>query len=66
MSVAKVIELVGSSPKSWEDAAKVAIEKAGKSVRNIRGVKVENLTAKVKGKKIVEYRCNVKIAFGVE
>ncbi len=66
MSVAKIIELVGSSEKSWQDAVENAIVRAARTVRNIRGVDVLGWTGKVKGDKIVEYRANVKISFVVE
>ena len=66
MTVAKVVELIGSSPKSWEDAAGNAVKEAAKTVRNIKGVDVKRWTAKVKENKIVEYRAVVKIAFVVE
>ena len=63
MSVVKIIELVGSSPKSWEEAAQNAIQTASKSIRGIIGIDVINFTAKVKEGKISEYKANVKIAF---
>ena len=66
MSVVKIIELIGSSPDSWEDAAKNAVIEAGKTIRNIKGVDVVNCTAKVEKNEIVEYRSVVKIAFVVE
>ena len=66
MSVAKVIEVVGNSAKGWEDAAKVAVAEAAKTVRNIRGVEIVGMTGIVEEGKIVEYRASVKIAFGVE
>ncbi len=66
MKVAKVIELVGCSPKNWEDATNAAVKKASKTIRNISGVDVIGQTAVVKNNKIVEYRTNVKIAFGVD
>ena len=66
MTVVKIIELVGSSTKSWEDAVKEAIRQASKTVRHIVGVDVIGFTAKVKDGEIVEYRANVKIAFVVE
>jgi flavin-binding protein dodecin len=65
-SVAKVIELIGSSPKGWEDAARNAVKEAAKTVRDIRGVYLKECTAKVKGDKIVEYRSVVKISFVVD
>lgn len=66
MAVVKVIELVGGSTKSWEDAAKNALAEAAKTVRNIKGIYVKRCNAKVEGNKIVEYRAVVKIAFVVE
>lgn len=64
--VVKVIELIGSSPTSWENAAANAVAEASKSVRNIRGVDLKHCTAKVDKGKIVEYRAVVKVAFIVE
>jgi len=66
MAVVKVIELVGSSPTSWEDAARNAVAEAAKTVRNISGLDVINQTAVVKDGHITEYRANVKITFVVE
>ena len=66
MTVVKVIELVGSSDKSWQDAVNEAVKRAAKTVRNIRGVDVVGWTGKVEGHQIVEYRANVKISFVVE
>ena len=66
MTVVKIIELIGSSPKSWEEAAANAVAEAAKTIRNIKGVDVINCTAKVEKNKIVEYRADVKIAFVVE
>jgi len=63
MSVVKIIELVGTSPKSWEEAAQNAIETASKTIRGIIGMDVINFTAKVKDGKISDYKTNVKIAF---
>ncbi len=66
MSVAKVVELIGSSPKSWEEATANAVEAAAPTLRNIKGMDVTRRTAKVEKNKIVEYRTVVKIAFIVE
>ncbi len=66
MSVVKIIELVGSSPKSWEEAAQNAIQVASKTIRGIIGIDVINFTAKVKDGKITDYKTNVKIAFQYE
>ena len=66
MTVVKIIELIGSSPISWSEAAQNAVTEAAKTVKNIKGVHVKRCTAKVKDNKIVEYKANVKIAFVVE
>lgn len=66
IAVAKVVELIGSSPNSWEEATTNAIEAASRSIRNITGVDVQHFTAKVKNNRIVEYRADLKIAFIVE
>lgn len=62
----KVIEVLAESEKSWEDAAKNAIKQAGKSVRNIKSIYIENFEAQVKDDKIVNYRINAKISFLLE
>jgi dodecin len=68
MSLANIVELIGSSDKNWEDAAQVAITEAAKTIHGIRGIEVTDLTARIDGKtdKIVEYRTCVKLSFGVE
>jgi flavin-binding protein dodecin len=65
-SVYKIVELVGSSPSSWEDAAKVAIEKASESLRDLRVAEVRELDVKLESGKIVAYRAKVRISFKVE
>lgn len=62
----KIIELIGVSKKSWEDAVQEAISKTGKSIHNIHGVHVVSFKAKVAEGKISEYKANVKIAFAVD
>jgi flavin-binding protein dodecin len=59
----KVIEVLAESEKSWEDAAKNAVEQAGKSVRNVKSIYIENFEAQVKDDKITNYRINAKISF---
>jgi flavin-binding protein dodecin len=66
MAVIKVVELVGISPTSWEDAAKNAVDEAADTLRDIRGLDVMNQTAIVKDGVITEFRANVKISFVVE
>lgn len=65
MSVLKVIELLASSDKSWEDAAKNAVKIASKTVKEIRSVYIKEMSMKVKGNNIVEYRVNAKVTFEV-
>jgi flavin-binding protein dodecin len=62
-SVYKVIELVGTSPKSWEEAARVAIETAGKSLRDLRIAEVSKLDMKVEDGRVTAYRARVKLSF---
>ena len=66
--VAKIIEIVGSSEKSWQDAAQPALNEAKKTIHGITGVEVGDMTAKVdpNNGNITEYHTVVKIAFGVE
>ncbi|MGA7043001.1 MAG: dodecin family protein [Nitrososphaeraceae archaeon] len=66
--VAKIIEIVGSSEKSWQDAAQAALNEAKKTIHGITGVEVGDMTAKVdpNNGNITEYHTVVKIAFGVE
>ena len=66
MAVVKIIELIGISEKSWENAVQHAIDEAKKTIRNISGVDVIKWTAEVKDGKISNYKANVKIAFLVE
>lgn len=66
MSVVKVVELVGESDRSWEDAVQQAVQAASKTVRNIRGVEVLNWTGEVDGGQITGYKADVQIAFMVE
>ena len=65
--VAKIVEIVGTSDKSWQDAALVAIEEARKTIRGIRGIKIKDMTARVDPNSgmIVEYRTSVNLSFGV-
>jgi flavin-binding protein dodecin len=67
-SVAKIIEIVGSSNTGWQDAAQVALNEAKKTIHGITGVEVGDMTAKVdpNSGNITEYHTAVKIAFGVE
>ncbi len=65
-SVYKVIELVGSSDKSWEEAAKNAVEEAGKSLKNLRIAEINKLDVKLEDGKVVGYRARVSLSFKYE
>ena len=65
MAVLKVIELLASSEKSWEDAAQKAVKQAAKTVKGLRSVYVKEMTAVVNGDQITEYRVNVKVSFEI-
>jgi hypothetical protein len=66
MAVLKVIEVLSSSEKSWEDAAQKAVEQAAKSLKHIRSVYVQDQSATVKDGKITEYRVTLKLSFEIE
>lgn len=65
-SVYKVIELVGTSEKSWEDAAKNAISKASKSIRDLRIAEVSAMDIHLNDGEIECYRTKVKLSFKFE
>lgn len=62
-SVYKIIELVGTSAKSWEDAAKTAVETAGKSLKELRIAEVSKLDMQLSKGKVISYRARVKVSF---
>lgn len=62
----KLVELMGTSEKSWDDAVEEAVAKASSTVRNIHGVDVLGFKAKIENGKIIQYRADVKIAFVIE
>lgn len=65
-SVYKVVELVGSSDVSWEDAAKNVVEIAGKSLKNLRIAEVGKLDMKIEDGKVVAFRARVSLSFKYE
>ena len=65
-SVYKVIELVGTSTESWEKAAKAAVEKASKTLRDLRVAEVSTLDMHLENGKILAYRAKVKLSFKYE
>ncbi|MGD2184783.1 MAG: dodecin family protein [Desulfobacterales bacterium] len=62
-SVYKIIRLVGSSPNSWEEAAKNAVDKASKTLRDLRIAEIQKLDLKVEDGKVVAYRALVNLSF---
>ena len=64
MAVVKIIELVGSSKTSTDDAAKQALESAKSSLRNIRAVDI--VSTGIRGENLDEYRAHVRVAFVIE
>jgi flavin-binding protein dodecin len=65
-SVYKVIELVGTSPESWEKAAGAAINQASKSLRDLRVAEISQLDVTLENGKIEHYRARVKVSFKYE
>ena len=66
MGVVIIRELVGTSPRSWSDAARQAVQTASRTVRNIREIEVVKSSAKVENGEIVEYRVELKLHFEYE
>jgi flavin-binding protein dodecin len=62
-SVYKIIELVGSSPTSWEDAAKNAVETASKTLKDLRIAEITELDMKIENGKVAAYRAKVNLSF---
>jgi dodecin len=68
MSAVKIVEIVGTSDKGWEDAAQVAVNEAFRTLRGIHGIEIVDQTAHVDAKtgKITQFKTCVKLSFGVE
>lgn len=64
--IAKVIEIIGTSDNSWQEAADNALQEAAKTISHISGIQVEQLSADVQDGKVTSYRAAVRVAFGVE
>lgn len=62
-SIYKIIDLVGSSPTSWEDAATKAIERASRSLRDLRIAEVQKLDIKIEAGKPAQFRTNMRLSF---
>lgn len=65
-SMYKVIQIIGTSPTSWEEAAKSAIENAGKSLRDMRVAEITELDMKVENNQVTAYRAKVNVSFRYE
>ncbi len=65
-SIYKIVELVGTSDSSWEEAGKNAVEAAGKTLRDLRIARVDELDMKVENGKVVSYRAKVRLSFKFE
>ena len=66
MSVYKVVEVIGTSEKSWEAAAKEAVETASKSLRDLRIAEVDQMDMKLENGKVVAYRVKVRLSFKIQ
>jgi flavin-binding protein dodecin len=62
-SIYKIIEIIGSSEKSWEDAAKKAVETAAESLDDLRVAEVKELDMRIEKGKVVEYRAKLRVSF---
>jgi hypothetical protein len=65
-SVYKVIQVIGTSPVSWEDAAKSAVATASKTLKNLRIAEIEKLDLKVEDGKVTAFRAKVALSFKYE
>jgi hypothetical protein len=65
-SIYKVIDLVGTSTKSWEDAARVAVETAGANLRDLRVAEINKLDMKIENGKVAAFRARVSLSFKYE
>lgn len=65
-SVYKIVTLVGTSPESWEKAAAAAVEKASKSLRDLRIAEIEELDMQIDKGKIINFRAKVRLSFKYE
>lgn len=66
MAIVKTIEVIASSEKGWDDAAKNGIKQASKTVKNIRSAWVSDQKVVVKDDEVSEYRVNLKISFEIK
>jgi flavin-binding protein dodecin len=62
-AVYKVIEIIGTSTESWEDAARTAVERAGKSLQDLRVGEVVEQDMKIEDGKVTAYRTKIRLSF---
>jgi flavin-binding protein dodecin len=65
-NIVKVIEVIAQSDKGFDDAARSAVKEAAKSVKGLKSIWVDNLSAEIDGDRITQYRVNAKISFVLE
>lgn len=65
MSVLKVIEVLGNSTISFEDAVQNVVNEASKSVKNIKSVYIKDMQVTINSNKISQYRVDTKVTFGI-
>jgi len=65
-SIYKVIELIGTSPNSWEEAVKKVVDEAGRTLKELRIAQISDLDVKIENNKVVAYRAKVKLSFKYE
>ena len=66
MAVARVTQVIGASPHSWEDAVRTALERATRTLRGITGIEVLKENAAVENGKVAEFRAMVQVTFVLE
>lgn len=66
MAVARITEIIGGSPKSWDDAVNNALERANKTLRGLTGIEVTKMNASIENGQIAEYRAHLRITFILE
>lgn len=64
--IVKVIEVIAASDKGFSEAAQIAVEKASKTVKNIKSVYIKNMNANVENNQIISYAVNAKISFEID
>ena len=66
MSIAKVVEIIASSKEGFDDAVKIGVERASKTLDNVKGAWVKDQKVSVEDGKVVEYRVTLKVTFILE